>query len=207
MAYTAKITYGVYDLNSTYFMGLIKTILEAEFTKQRLTPLSKTFLPKAVKTDEYLLSPIADKEIDPAFCSIIKAKMEGTDQRFSSQQNEMNTYIIGILADGLTNLRKIADAIYIILNDMDVKDYIFKYQNSSGENLISDSLKYQVKSLSTDFEVSKTMNDKEIVYGSIILQAEISETPKFNTHDLIGSVDLGLQVGENEIQINQLTSL
>jgi len=205
--YTAKVTYGVYDLNSSLFLALIKEVLEAEFTKQRLAPLSKTFLPKTVKTDEYLLSPVSDKEIDPAFCSIIKAKMKGTEQRFYVQQNDLNMFIVGVLADGLTNLRKILDAIYIILNDMDVKSYLFQYKNALGENLISDSGKYLVESFSTDYEISKTNNDQNIVYGSLILQAEISEVSKSNTYPEIDSVDLNLGLGENEININQITNL
>jgi hypothetical protein len=202
--YSAKITYGVYDSNSSLFLELIRTIIETEFTKQRNT-LSKTFLPKTVKGDEYLLSPIADKEIDPAFCSIIKAKMEGTNQRFADHQDDLNHYIIGIMADGLVNLRKITDAVYIILNDMDVKNYIFNYQNSEGENLISDSGKYFVKNLSTEFEVSKTMNDKEIVYGYLVLQAEICEVTKFNTHPEIEYISTTNKLGANEIELKQTT--
>lgn len=207
MAYTAKLTYPVYDSNSSLFLEELKAVLQAEFTSQRSAPFSKTFLPKVVKTDEYLLSPIADQEIDPAFCSIIKAKMKGTENRFSNQQNELNYYIVGVLADGLTNLRKILDAISIILNDMDVKIYLFQYKNALGENLMSDSGQYMVESLSTEYEVSKTMNNKNIVYGSLILQAEIAEIPKLNTYTEIEEIELNLDLGANEININQTTNL
>jgi len=207
MAYTAKLTYSIYDSNSSLFLELLKTILETEFTAQRIAPHLKTFLPKAVQTDEYLLSPIADKEIDPAFCSIIKAQMKGTENRFAGQQNELNYFIIGVLANGLANLRKILDAISIILNDNDVKIYLFQYKNALGENLISNSSQYMIKELSSEFEVSKTINDKNIVYGSLILQAEISEVVKLNTYTPINSVDLNLELGNNEVNINQITNL
>jgi len=162
------------------------------------TEHGKTFLPQLVKTDEYLLNPIADKQIDPAFCSIIKAKSDGTEQRFASQQNDLNHYIIGVLANGLENLRKITDAIYIILNGMDVKNYLFLYKNLNGDNLISDSGKYFVKSLSTEYEVSKGLNDKDIIYGSLILQAEIAEVSKFNTYPVVNRIDVTGKYGVNE---------
>ena len=202
MSYTALITYAVYDLNSSLFMDLIQEVLIAEFTKQRAT-FSKTFLPKTVQLNSYLLNPIANKEIDPAFCSIIKAKMANTDRRFADQQNDSNSYIIGILADGLDNLRKIADAIYEILNDMDVKNYLFLYKNANEDNLISNSGEFYISALSTDFEVSKTMNDKNIVYGYLVLNAEIAEVPKFNTFTEINQITTDLKLGENEINLEQ----
>lgn len=205
MAYTARLTYSVYDLNSSLFLEVVRELLQAEFINQRLTPALQ-FLPKIVKTDEYLLNPISDKDIDPAFCSIIKAKMSNTDNRFANQQNDLNSYVIGILADGLTNLRKIADAIYEILNDMDVKNYLFLYKNLNGENLISDSGRYFVESLSTEFEVSKTMNDKNIVYGNLVLNAEISEVTKFNTYADIDQITIDLKLGEDEKNIKQTTT-
>lgn len=205
MAYSSKLTYPIYDNNASLFLEVLRELLEVEMLNQRTTH-SKTFLPQTVKRDEYLLNPIADKEIDPSFCSIIKAKMEGTEQRFSNQQNDLNHYIIGVLADGLTNLRKICDTIYIILNDMDVKHYLFLYKNAENENLISDSGQYYVKNFSTDYEVSKTMNDKNIVYGYLILQAEISEVPKINTYDEIDSIDITNKFGTDEKEVNQLTS-
>jgi hypothetical protein len=202
MSYTAKITYPVYDLNSSLFMGLIQDVLIAEFTEQRATH-TKMFLPKDVQLDSYLLNPIADKEIDPAFCSIIKAKMSNTDRRFADQQNDSNSYIIGILADGLDNLRKIADAIYIILNDMDVKNYLFLYENASGDKIISNSGEYYISALSTEFEVSKTMNDRNIVYGYLVLNAEIAEVPKYNTHTPIDQITTNLKLGVNETDLEQ----
>jgi hypothetical protein len=206
MAYTAKLTYDVYESNSSLFLEVLRTVLETEFAKQRLTPALAAYLPKTVKTDEYLMSPIADKEIDPSFCSIIKEKWENTEYRYPGQQNDLNHYVIGILANGLTDLRKIADAIYIILNDMDVKSYLFLYKNALGENLISDSGQYYIKTLSTEYEIEKTMNDKNVVYGHLVLQAEIAEVTKFNTYPDIDSVDVTLQVGDNQIELKQLTS-
>jgi hypothetical protein len=205
MAYTVKLTYPVYDLNSSEFIEIIRTILETEFANQ-ISVHGKTFLPTSVKTDEYLLNPVASKEINPAFCSIIKAKMSNTDNRFSDQQNDSNNYIIGILADGLTNLRKIADAIYEILNDMDVKNYIFLHKNSEGDEIISDSGQYFVSSLSTEYEISKTMNDKNIVYGSLVLNAEIAEVPKLNTHPEIVGITTEHKLGENKINITETTN-
>jgi hypothetical protein len=202
--YESLITYPVYDLNSSEFVELIKEILEAEFSEQRTTH-NKTFLPTEVKTDEYLLSPIADKEINPAFCSVIKAKMNSTDYRYSVQQNDLNNYIIGILANGLENLRKIGDAIYEILNDMDVKNYIFTYKNALGNNVISDSGEFYISSLSTEFEVSKTMNDKNIVYGSLVLNAQIAEIPKENTHPSLTEMSVDHKLGDNEIKLTQTT--
>lgn len=202
--YTPLLTYPVYDLNSSEFIELLASILEAEFNEQ-ITTFGKDFLPTSVKKDEYLLSPISDKEIDPAFCSIIKAKMLSTDNRFSNQQNDSNNYIIGILADGLENLRKIADAIYEILNDMDVKDYLFKYKNALGDQVISNSGEYYIKNLSTEYEVSKTMNNKNIVYGYLILNTEISEVPKLNTHEEINEITTDLELGENKKVIVQTT--
>lgn len=200
MAYTSKINYSIYDLNSSLFVDVIKEVLQVEFLKQRTT-YSKTFLPQVVKKDEYLLSPISDKDIDPAFCSVIKAKMEGTEQRFSEQQSDDNMYIIGILANGLENLRKIADAVYIILNDHNVKNYIWSYADSEGNKLISDSGKYFVKSLSTEYEVSKTMNDKEIVYGSLVLGAEIAEIPLIGTYADFEGANITLEAGEDKKEI------
>lgn len=204
--YTSLLTYPIYDLNSSEFIELIRTILEIEFNNQ-ITEHSKTFLPTVVKKDEYLLSPVSDKEINPAFCSVIKAKMNNTEYRFSNQQNELNSYVIGILANGLENLRKIADAIYEILNDMDVKNYLFHYKNALGDNLISDSGEFYISSLSTEYEVSKTMNDKNIIYGSLVLNAQIAEVPKENTHSQLEGVTIDHKVGENEINIKQTTNL
>ena len=204
--YTSLLTYPVYDSNSSEFLELIRSILKAEFDKQ-ISTYSKDFLPTEVKTDEYLLAPIADKEINPAFCSIIKAKMDGTDRRFSDQQNDNNSYIIGVLADGLLNLRKILDSIYIILNDMSIKAYIFKYKNANQETLISNSGEFYVKGLSTEFEVSKTMNDKQIIYGYLVLNAEIAEVPKLNTYTAIEGVDVNLKVGADQKDIEITTNL
>lgn len=204
--YTPLLTYPIYDLNSSEFIELIRTILEVEFNNQ-ITEHSKTFLPTVVKKDEYLLSPVSDKEINPAFCSVIKAKMESTERRFADQQNDSNSYIIGVLANGLDNLRKITDAIYEILNDMDVKNYLFLCKNANGDNLISNSGEYFIKNLSTEYEVSKTMNDKNIVYGYLVLNAEIAEVPKLNTYTKITEVSTDFKMGENEINIKQTTNL
>jgi hypothetical protein len=205
MSYTSKLTYPVYDLNSSIFIAMIQEILQAEFQNQ-ITTHGKTFLPTSVKTDEYLLSPIADKEINPAFCSIIKANMANNDHRFHEQQGNASGYIIGILADGLTNLRKIADTIYIILNDMDVKNYLFTYKNANGDGIIWDSGEYYISTLSTEFEVSKTMNDKNIVYGSITLNAQMAEVAKVNEYTEINQITSDLKFGEDQKNIKQTTT-
>lgn len=200
--YTPLLTYPVYDLNSSEFVEIIRKILEVEFNNQ-ITVHSKTFLPSVVKKDEYLLAPVADKEIDPAFCSVIKAKMAGTEHRFANQQNDENMYVIGVLADGLENLRKITDAAYEILNDMAVKSYLFLLKNANDDNLISNSGEFYVKNLSNEYEVTKTMNDKNIIYGYLILNAEISETPKFNEYIAIEGIDTDLKVGADEKSVKQ----
>lgn len=206
MSYTIpKITYSVYDLNSSLFIDVIKNILEVEFNNQ-ITVHGNTFLPVAIKTDEYLLNPISDTDINPSFVSIIKAKMTNKEGIYHEQQNNSNSYVIGILADGLENLRKIGDAIYEILNDMDIKNYVFLYKNANGEQIISDSGKYFINSLSTEFEVSKTINDKNIIYGNLVLNAEISESAKFNTHAEINNATTDFKFGENEINVTQTTT-
>lgn len=186
MAYISLITYGIYDLNSSLFLELIREILEVEFNKQR-NQFAKTFLPKIVKKDEYLLSPVSDTDINPAFCSVIKAASKNAENHFHQQSNEDNTFIIGVLADGLENLRKILDSIYIILNDMDVKNYLFTY------GILSDTGKYRINQMNHEFEVSKTSNDKNIVYGSLTLQAEIAEIAKENLRKTLKEVGVELE--------------
>jgi len=198
MPYSSKITYEVYDLNSSLFLELIREVLEAEFTKQ-IADFDKDFLPVEVKTDEYLLNPVSDLDIDPAFCSVIKAKSSNGNNPFFKQANEKNVYIIGILADGLENLRKISDAIYIILNDMDVKNYFF------GQKIISDSGTYKISELSSDFQISKTINDRNIIYGSLTLEVEIAEEVKFNDYAEINEIRVKHQLGADESETNQTT--
>jgi len=202
MIYSPKITYPIYDLNSSLFLEIIRNILETEFQNQ-INIFGNLFLPISVSSDSYLLDPISDKEINPAFCSIIKAKSINLENQFHSQENIKNTFIIGILADGIENLRKICDAIYIILNDMEIKSYIFLITNEAGEKLISDDSSFKVSSMSTEFEVSKTMNDKNIVYGSIQLEAEIEESFKFNIHVPLKEVHITHQLGENLTELKQ----
>lgn len=200
--YTTRITYPVYDLNSSEFVTLIKNVLQAEFTEQ-IASHGKSFLPTVVKADEYLVDKIMDSEINPAFCSIIKAKSAGTDQRFGNQDNNENLFVIQILAKGLSNLRNISDAIYEILNDMDVKDYIFKYRNALNQQIISDSGKYFVSSTVFEFDVKKTINDKDIINGHLVLNAEIAEIPKENQHGALDGANVDHKLGENEINITQ----
>jgi len=203
--YSSKITNPIYDLNSSLFLEIVREILEAEFVNQR-TNFAKTFLPLAVKTDSYLLNPISDKEINPAFCSVIKAKSTNSENQFHGQDNNLNIFIIGILANGLENLRKICDAAYIILNDMDVKNYLFNYKVDDN-NIISDSGTYKVSAISTEFEVSKTMNDKNIVYGNLTLVCEIAEVAKFNTHEPLTEINTTHKLGVNEIEVIQKINL
>lgn len=200
MAYTSLITYSIYDLNSSLFLELIREILEVEFNKQR-NQFAKTFLPKVVKKDEYLLNPVSDTDIDPAFCSVIKAASKNAENHFHQQSNEDNTFIIGVLADGLENLRKILDSVYIILNDMDIKNYLFTYKNIDGNLILSDTGKYRVNQMNHEFEVSKSINDKNIVYGSLTLQAEILETVPFNLHKILREVCTEFQFNGQETNL------
>lgn len=204
--YSSLITYSIQDLNSSTFMDLIKEILEAEFQEQILT-YAKTFLPVVVQKDSFLLDPINDTEINPAYCSIIKAKADNAQNNFHEQENIKNSYIIGVLANGLENLRKILDAIYTILTDMDVKNYIFLYKNAGGNSIISNSDAYRVSSLSTEYQVSKTINDQNIIYGSLVLEAEIAEIATLNTFTAIEGVDTTHKLGDNAKEILQTDNL
>jgi hypothetical protein len=199
MAYESKITYEVDDLNSSIFLEMIREILQVEFLNQR-TEHSKTFLPQLVKKDEYLLSPVVDKEIDPAFCSVIKASMQNTDSRYFNQNNDTNQYIIGILANGLENLRKIADAVFMILNDLDIKNYLFTFKDANGTQLISDSAEYYIQNLSTEYEVTKTMNNREIVYGSLVLNAQIAEVPLQNEYPDLEGIDSKITIHDQDVK-------
>lgn len=202
--YSSLITYSTYDLNSSLFLEIIREILEIEFTKQ-INDFSNNFLPVEVKKDEYLLNPISDQDINPAFCSVIKAAANNAENQFHGQSNETNNFIVGVLADGLENLRKILDTVYIILNDMDIKNYIFTYKNADGNLILSDTGSYRVNQMSNEFEVSKTKNDKNITYGFLTLQAEIAEVSKENLHPDLVEVNTELKLGENEISIVQNT--
>lgn len=203
--YTSLITYPVYNLNSSEFAIMIKDILQAEFTEQRATH-NKTFLPTIVKTDEYLVNKIMDSDINPAFCSVIKDSSSSTDNRFGVQNNDNNKFVIQILAKGLENLRKISDAIYEILNDLDVQNYIFSYKNALGQQIISDSGKYFISSMNSDFDVKKTINDKDIINGHLVLNAEIAEIPKENTHSELIEMNVDHKLGENETNIKQIST-
>ena len=204
--YNSVITYEIQDLNSSAFMDLIKEILEAEFQEQTATH-SKTFLPVSVQKDSYLLDPINDNEINPAYCSIIKAKADNAQNNFHEQESVKNSYIIGVLANGLENLRKILDAIYVILNDMDVKNYVFHYKDASGNLIVSNSDEYRVSSLSTEYQVSKTINDQNIIYGSLVLEAEIAEIATFNTYNEIEGANITHKLGDNETEILQTENI
>lgn len=195
--YSSLITYSIYDLNSSLFLELIREVLDVEFTKQR-DEFGNTFLPIEVKTDEYLVNPVSDLDINPAFCSVIKATSSNGENHFHSQSNEVNTYLVRVLADGLENLRKILDSVFIILNDMDIKSYLFTCKNSNGDKIISNDGMYRVNQMSNEFEEQKTINDKNIVGGYLTLQAEITETSKFNLHPLLTEANTELQVGPNK---------
>lgn len=204
--YSPLLTYGVYDLNSSLFLEVLRNVLEVELSNQ-VANKGKTFLPLSVKKDEYLLNPVSDLDINPAFCSILKAKQVKAESNFHQQSNEKNTYIIGILAEGLENLRKIADAIFIILNDMDVKNYLFTYKDAQGNNLIADSGTYRVISLSNEFEVSQTINDRNIIYGSLSLEVDIAEIAKLNTYNKLTEVDTTLQLSNERIHDQELNEM
>lgn len=201
--YSAKITYPIYDLNNTLFIGIIQEVLEAEFLKQR-TAHSKDFLPTSVKNDDYLINPISDNEINPSFCAVTKVSSDLNDH-FYEQENLDNSFIIQVVAIGLENLRKITDAIYIILNDMDVKNYLFQVKNDFDELLISNSGSYSVKTIVTNLETKKTINDKDIVMGNLVLNVQISEKVKFNDTTPIDILSTTLKLGGNDIELNQET--
>lgn len=206
MAYTSRITYPIYDLNASAFLTILQEILQVEMLNQR-TAYTKSFLPKLVKTDEYLLNPVSNTDLDPSFCSIVKTKADVTDNRFTTQQANINNYAILVYANGISNLRKILDAIYIILNDTDIKAYLFRLKNSNNENLIWDSGSYFVKSLDTDYDINKSMNDKDVVLGAINLEVAISEVAKLNTYPELTSIEVINKVGNDEIGIKQLINL
>ncbi len=204
MAYSTKITYPIYNLNSTEFLEVVRELLQVEMLNQRNNH-GKTFLPQSVKTDEYLLNDISDKEIDPSYCAISKSKMESSDQNFPSQQNNLNYYIISILANGLENLRKIADSIYIILNDLDVKIYLSQVESIRGDILVYNKNTLKISSLSTEIEEKKTMNDKNVIYGNLIFEAQIIEKTQLNTSTPIDSIEVINKIGENKKEVKQLT--
>jgi hypothetical protein len=202
MAYSSVITYPVYDLNSTEFLEVVRELLQVEMLNQR-TAHGKIFLPLVVKPDEYLLDKVADKEIAPSYCAISKAKMESSDPNFPSQQNNMNFYIISILAFGLGNLRKIADSIYVILNDLDVKTYLSQVESARGDRLVYNKNSLHISSLSTEIEEKKTLNSKNVIYGNLIFQAQITEKTQLNTSTPIHSVVVTNKIGEDEKEIIQ----
>lgn len=199
MAYKAQITYPVYELNSTEFMNVVKEVLQVEMLNQRTTH-GKTYLPIEVKGDDYLVNPINSNDLNPAFCSIAKPEFKKGDVNFSKQQNNNVIYIISILAKGLNDLRKIADSIYIILNDLDVKTYLSQAKSTRGDLMLFRKESFMVNSLSTEIEERKTVNDKNVLYGNLIVEAQIAEVTQFNTYTPIDSVDLKVQLGNEEIQ-------
>lgn len=205
MAYTSQITYPIYDLNSTEFMEVVRELLQIEMLNQR-TAHGKAYLPQLVKGDDYLVNPISDTDINPAFCSITKAKMESTDHNFPTQQNNMNYYIISLLAKGIDNLRKIADAIYIILNDLDIKMYLSLATSTNGDKLLYTKSSLEIKSLSTEIEERKTVNEKDVVYGNLVLQAQITEVVQKNTYPEIEGINEVHEIGSDEKEITQITN-
>jgi hypothetical protein len=62
-----------------------------------------------------------------------------------------------------------------------------------------DSGSYKVTELSNEFQVSKTINDREIIYGYLTLEAEIMETPKLNTFEAVDEINAEIN-GINIIQ-------
>lgn len=204
MAYTSKITYPVYDLNSTLFVELVREVLQVEFLEQRNNH-SKDYLPLVVKNDEYLVNPISDEEINPAYCAVTRAKSEIEGQLFK-QENLVNSFIIQVVANGLENLRKVTDAIFIILNDMDVKHYFFQYKNDDNQNIIFDSSLYKIDSISTDITTKKVINNKDVVMGNLVLQAGIAEVVKYNKTTQTEGASTSHKIGESQIEIKQETN-
>lgn len=143
--YSSKITYPILELNSSFFLETLRNVLQIELLKQR-SSFGKTFLPQIVKKDDYLLNPIADSDLNPSFCAIVKAKTVDDKSGAKQQQNTNTTYMVVVGAYGLLNLRKIQDVIFQILNDLDVKHYFQKLQREviSGEIFTYNLLEYQV---------------------------------------------------------------
>ncbi len=143
--YSSKITYPILELNSSFFLETLRSVLEVELLKQR-SSFGKTFLPILVKKDEYLLNPIADSDMNPSFCAIVKAKTLDDKSGAKEQQNTNTTYMVVVAAYGLDNLRKIQDVIFQILNDLNVKHYFQQLQREviSGEIFPYNLLEYQV---------------------------------------------------------------
>lgn len=201
--YVQQLTYPIYDLNSTLFAEEIRNVLEVEFNSQ-ITNHGKDFLPTVVKADGYLVNPInADSDLNPAFVAITRSNSDNDSGFQFKQTNLDNTYIIQIVAIGLDNLRKIADAIFIILNDMNVKHYFNKLKNSYGEEIIYNPDTYKIESITTDLQASKTNGNKDVVMGNLRLTASIAETVKFNETTPINSVVLTNEIGEDKIAITQ----
>jgi hypothetical protein len=198
--YSTLITYPVYDLNSSEFVGVIQDVLQKEFINQTDNH-SIDYLPVVVNTDEHLTSPIADSVMNPAYVSVIKGASKDSEHFFFEQNSDLNYFVIGVNAYGLANLRKIQDAIYIILNDMDVKHYLWQLKNDDGENYISDSGMYKVIKNDSQFEEKKTINDKDVVYGSLILQVQIAEVVKQNTYPDLEGMNTDLNLGENKTSV------
>lgn len=204
--YTSQLTYPVYDLNSTEFMEVVREVLQVEMLNQKNNH-GKSFLPEKVNPDRYLLNGIADTEMNPSYCAIAKAKMNGTEDNFSIQQNNNNIYIISILAYGLSDLRKIADSIYVILNDSDVRIYLNEVESVRGDKLVFRKSAMRISSLSTEIEEKKTKDNKDAIYGNLIFEAQIVERTQLNTSTPIDSVYVDTRFGEDEKKIEQVTEL
>lgn len=204
MAYLPQLTYPVYDLNSTEFMEVVREVLQVEMLNQKNNH-SKPFLPEKVNPDEYLLNGIAPTEMNPSYCAIVKAKMDGTEDNFPSQQNNNNIYIISILAYGLEDLRKIADSIYVILNDLNVRTYLSQVESVRGDKLVYNKSTLKVSSLSTEIKEKKTLNNEDAIYGNLIFEAQIVEKTQLNTSTPIDSVHVDNKFGENEKEVKQIT--
>lgn len=142
--YTAKITYPISELNSSFFLEKLRNVLEVELLNQR-NVFAKTFLPQVVKKDDYLLNPITDSDLNPSFCAVVKAKADDSKKGFNELQVLKTIYLVKIAAYGLENLRQIQDVIFQILNDLDVKHYFFKLQREVLSGDILQGVEYFVK--------------------------------------------------------------
>lgn len=141
--YSAKITYPISELNSSFFLEELRNVLEVELLNQR-TIFGKTFLPQVVKKDDFLLNPITDSDLNPSFCAVVKAKSEDSEKGFNELQVLKTIYLVKIAAYGLNNLRQIQDVIFSILNDLDVKHYFFQLKREVLSGNILQDVEYFV---------------------------------------------------------------
>jgi hypothetical protein len=166
--YQSKITYPISELNSSFFLEELRKVLEIELLNQR-NNFTKTFLPESVKKDDFLLNPITDSDLNPAFCAIVKAKSIDNKEGFNEIQVIDNTFLVKIAAYGLDNLRKIQDVIFQILNDLDVKHYFYQLKREILSGDIIQDVEYLVQGANLEFV---TYNGNDYLDGETFIGVE-----------------------------------